>query len=292
LDDIRFFVDYVEDLGIKQDELVLTLQRSKLLMPALGGKTLSPEKAQALVNALTLPTRPNWQDVPNGYDEKDRQPWRYRRRLSVLRKPLVQIDNASDPTIMVAPGLLRDGLIYAIGNYHRGDFPQWQLKPKMRSWRGKATGKREEFNAKVAERLKELGWLARPNVNMSAILGSAFKPYGDIDVLAWKAASDRVLLMECKDLKFSKTLGEISEQLGDFRGELRADGKPDDLLRHLNRVDAIQAHPSELIRYIGLNLTSAPEGHVVFKNPVPMQFVWERLKPRVGLHLFDTLDQL
>jgi hypothetical protein len=292
LDDIRLFIDYVEDLGVKQDELVLTIQRSRLLTPALGEQILPREKAEALVNALTLPARPNWRDVPNGYEEKDRQPWRYRRRLSVLRKPLVQFDDALDPTIMVAPGLLRDGLIYAIGNHHRGDFPQWQLMPKMRSWRGKSAGKREEFNTTVAERLKELGWLARPNVNMSAILGSAFKPYGDIDVLAWKATGDRVLLMECKDLKFSKTLGEISEQLGDFRGELHANGKPDDLLRHLNRVDAIRSHPSELARYLGLDFAPAPEGHVVFRNPVPMQFVWERLKPRVGLHLFDTLNRL
>ncbi len=179
---------------------------------------------------------------------------------------------------------------YALINYHRGDFPQWQLAPKMRSWRGKISDKRgTEFNTEVAERLRSLGWNARADVNMSAILGSAYRALGDIDVLAWNPLTGRVLVIECKDVKFSKTMGEIAEQLADFRGELHADGKPDDLLRHLNRMEAIRAHLPELSKYLRLGAARAAEGHIVFRNPVPMQFAWEQLKARIGLHLFEWL---
>src|SRR5258708_20284594 len=120
--DVRLFLDYLEALGTKQQRLCLTLPRSMLLSPIVGDASLPTETAQALLPAVTLPLRDNWRSVPPHYDEKDRQPWRFRRRLSVLRKPLIQLDDKPDPTIMVAPGLARDSLIYALGNYHRGDF--------------------------------------------------------------------------------------------------------------------------------------------------------------------------
>jgi hypothetical protein len=49
----------------------------------------------------------------------------------------------------------------------------------------------------------------------------------------------RVLLIECKDVQYRKTLGEVAEQLADFRSEMRSDGKPDLLKKHLNRVEVL-----------------------------------------------------
>ncbi|WP_146002904.1 hypothetical protein [Telmatospirillum siberiense] len=293
IDEMRLFLDFLQNIGMKENRLVLTIPRSALLDPKVGDEPLPPEIAAAFVAALTLPLRDDWHTVPAGYEDRDRQPWRYRRRLSVLRKPFIQIDDKPDPTLMIAPGLAHDGMVYTIGNYYRGDFPQGQLKPKMKSWRGKASAKRgTDFNTEVAERLRALGWQADPDVNMSAILGSAFKPLGDIDVLAWNPQSGRVLLIECKDLKYSKTLGEIAEQLADFNGEVRENGKPDDLLKHLNRIDAIRNNLPDLIRLLKFTVAPAPEGQIVFRNPVPMQFAWERLKERISLHLFDGLNEL
>lgn len=103
IDEIRLFLDFLEDLGTNEDQLVLTLPRSGLLSPKVGDDSLPYEKAVALVDALILPQRTDWHVVPEGYEDKDRQPWRYRRRLSVLRKPLIQIDDAPDPKLMIAP---------------------------------------------------------------------------------------------------------------------------------------------------------------------------------------------
>ena len=293
IDDIRLFIALLESIGIKQNALVLCVPRSVLVSQTGGEDALTPEKVKTLLAALTLPRRPNWHTVPEGFEDKDRQPWRYRRRLSLLRKPLVQLDDGADPSFLIAPGLVHTAMVYTIDNYYRGDFPQGQLKTKMRSWRGKTTAQRgTAFNSEVAMRLQELGWQAASEVNMSAILGSAFKALGDIDVLAWNTQNGRVLLVECKDLKFSKTFGEIAEQLADFRGELRADGKPDDLLRHLRRVEAIAAHLTELSTFLRMSVALSPEGHLVFRNVVPMQFVWHRLHERVALRLFEELDSL
>lgn len=292
VDEARLFLDRLEDFGIRQNELVFTLSRNSLIEVLVTDGGLAQRAAEQLIAATTLPLRTTWHEVPPGYDERDRQPWKFRRRLSALRKPLIQLDDVANPTLMVAPGLVRDGFIYALGNYHRGDFPQWQLGPKMRKWRGKASATRgHAFNAEVAKRMHTLGWEARSDVKVSAVLGGAFGRLGDIDVLAWNSKTGGVLLMECKDLKFSKTLGEIAEQLLDFRGELR-DGYPDDLLKHLTRVEALRAQPEKLAGYIGLRSITNAEAHIIFRHPVPMQFAWDRMKQRIQLHVFDELEHL
>jgi len=292
LDDMRKFVDFVEDIGIQQGKAVLTVPKSRLLDVKTADETL--EVSATIVDALSLKSRSRWRDVPEGYDEKDRHPWRFRRRLSVMRKPLIQIDDDADPTILVAPGILRDALGYMIRNYHRGDFPHWQLKPKMKKWEGESRKRiGHKFNLEVASRLKELDWQVEPNIAVTKLLRKGFeRNYGDVDVLAWRPENGRVLVIECKDVQYRKTDGEIAEQLADFRGVVREDGKPDHLLRHLNRIEVITRNLSQLVNYLGLSRAPQLEGHLVFRNPVPMQYAWKRMAQRVALHTLAGLHEL
>jgi hypothetical protein len=89
-----------------------------------------------------------------------------------------------------------------------------------------------------------------------------------------------------------KTFGEIAEQLSDFRGEIGRDGKPDLLLKHLNRVELISQHVIELAAYTGMGQELKVESHLVFKNPVPMQFALKRMEARVRLHTFAMLKDI
>jgi hypothetical protein len=92
--------------------------------------------------------------------------------------------------------------------------------------------------------LDELNWEAEPELKPTKLLNRSFdRDYGDIDALAWNRDSGRVLVMECKDLQYHKTIGEVAEQLSDFRGLIRPDGKPDDLKRHLDRLELVCLHP-------------------------------------------------
>jgi trehalose-6-phosphate synthase len=120
----------------------------------------------------------------------------------------------------------------------------------------------------------------------------ALKSYGDVDVLAWRADPPRVLLIECKNLRESKTVREIAEQLADFRGELDNKGKPDHLLRHIRRVEKIKGFTDRVQSYLALNETPRIEGHVVFRNPVPMKFAWEQMAQRIPLSVFSELDRI
>jgi hypothetical protein len=54
----------------------------------------------------------------------------------------------------------------------------------------------------------------------------------------------------------------------------------------------ISAHLPELAAYVKIPSVAVAESHLVFKNPVPMQFAWERLEAQVRLSLFSTLETL
>lgn len=294
LDVIRKFVDDIEDIGIKGEKPVLALKRSEVLALADGKDAAYAEGIKKLLDFMTLKGRSRWRDVPEGYQKRDIEPWRFRRPLSVLRKPFVNLDDAADPTLMVAPGILRDAFGYSFRNYYAGDFPVWQLTQKMNAWAGKARDKMgKKFGAEVGTRLTELGWKVETEVRITKLLGKSFDVnYGDVDVLAWNSESGRVLLIECKDVQHRKTDGEIAEQLLDFRGELYEKGKPDLLLKHLRRIEVVKEHVLEVTKYLKLAKPAALEGHLVFKNPVPMKFAWERMKERVRLSLFAELHKV
>lgn len=294
LDQYRVFTDFIEDLGYRRKTGVFSVSLSALLEVKTNGGTLSAEVAQAIIDRLLLKPRARWKETPAGYDDRDRFPWRFRRRLAVLRKPLVQMDEGEDPTVIVTPGLFREALLYMIGNYMRGDFPDWQLKRGMRRWAGRTADKRgRQFAEDVAARLSEAGWRTEVDIKVTKLLERSFEyDYGDVDVFAYHPQSRRVLAIECKDVQYRKTYGEVAEQLAEFRGELRASGKPDYLLLHLNRMELLSKHLPEIAKYLGLDEVLQVESHLVFRNPVPMKFALQSMSERVSVHIFDDLERI
>jgi hypothetical protein len=295
LDGLRYFVDALEDAGRNPPRAVLDLPRSRLIAVLASAAKVSPDQAAATLKLLTLTPRPGWRVVAGEYTDKDWFPWRFRRRLSIFRRPLLQIDEQDDATVFFAPGLVRDALYVMVGSFHSGEIPSLQARSvEMCKWIGHANNvQRTEFNSTVALRMRELGWQAAPEVKLTKLLGRSLdRNYGDIDVLAWRPELGRVLAMECKDLQYNKTLGQVAEQLADFRGELQSDGKPDHLRRHLDRLDVLNAHRLDVAKALKLTSPIQMEGHLVFRNLVPMQFSWERMASRVKLSLFTELDRL
>lgn len=255
----------------------------------------TPEIGLKIVESLSLVPRNSWRLLPDGYDSKDIAPWRFRRRLSVLRRPLLQLTAEDDPPMLVVPGLLREGLASTVANYFGASYPDWHLGQPMKRYAGYARNRDGmQFNREVADRMSKIGWQVQPEVNITKILSKALdRNFGDVDVFAWDANSRRILVIECKDLQFRKTYGEIAEQLGDFRGEVSADGKRRDLLRkHLDRVEVLRSHAPEVMRYLDLNEDCSIESLIVFKHPVPMQFVGGTIREYAKLYIFADLHSL
>ncbi|MCA9234033.1 MAG: hypothetical protein KDA44_01085 [Planctomycetales bacterium] len=290
IDDCRRFIDLVEDKAIASGQAVMAMKKSQL------GQIVADEVAdwEAVARFFVLKTRPRWRDLPTESDEKDFQPWRFRRKLSLLRRPILQLDDEDDPLLMVAPGLLRDGFGFTFSGYYEGSFPHYQLtSPQMTAWSGAIANKRgEEFAQAVAARMLELGWNADAEVQVRRILPRRENDrYGDLDVLAWDPATCRILLLECKDLHFHKSLGEMAEQVRDYRG-IQDGKKRDDMLKHIDRTNVLMAHIPLLQRYLKLDDVPSIRSFIVFRHPVPMVHVPSDAEGVVQLTTFDELKSI
>lgn len=295
VDILRRFTDELESIGVKLDSLWFARHKSELVIMLAGLAGISPEDVALTIDLLTLPSRSHWMSAPHGFRDKDWHPWRFRRRLSLVRRPFIQLDDEHDPTILVAPALVREALYILLRSFHGGETPDWQVTSmEMRRWMGHSNNiERTAFNREVASKLHEFGWRCEPDYKITKLLGlSLDRDYGDVDALAWDPKTGRVLAIECKDLQFHKTLGEVAEQLSDFRGIVKHDGSRDLLRKHLDRMAVMEKHKAIIATRLGLHSTPDLQGYIVFRNPVPMQFAWEEIKEKIKLLIFEQLESL
>ncbi|MGV1755002.1 hypothetical protein [Agrobacterium sp. CG674] len=222
--------------------------------------------------ALTLRPRQTWDEQePVGATSRDWQPWRMSRKLSLTRRPIVQLDENEDPEILLFPVLIarfvRRMFELIDGRLGAEIFDTKEID----RWIGKIANERgHTFNHSVAERLSELGLDARPDQLMT--LFGASKEYGDIDVLAW-TKEGIVWIIECKRLLLDRTVGEVGERLADYTTRGRRNGKRTPIQKHLDRIAFFEGNLSRLSRFTGIDQTKIVlRSALVTDGIVPMQF--------------------
>jgi len=300
LNDMRLFIDSLEDIGLNRKLAVFRIKQNEIY--SLISSELCRDIVERILEALVLKPRQSWRTIPEGYLEKDIQLWRFRRQLSSVRRPLFQIDSSTNPTLFVVPGLIRESISYIVEGFYESAFPYRQLRsPQMQQWYGTRANKRGgDFEKQVLEKIQSLDWnTAKLGIEVKELIGRKNDPefgdisrFGDVDVLAWNESANRVLVIECKHLHYHKTTGEIAEQLSDYRGQLKTNGKPDDLLKHLNRIKLLKARRKEFCKSIRVNEDTNIEGWVLFKNPVPMLYAWKEFESKTQIATFDDIEIL
>ena len=247
--------------------------------------------AEQFVASLELLPRDGWKNIPPPYTDQDRQPWRFRRRLSVVRRPILRLEPSPESDVMIAPGMIRDAFQIQLYNFYYGQYDRGALTSKeMRSWRKHiVANEAEEFEERVVACLQGLGWKARRRVAFSQVLGGKLsEDPGDIDVLAWNP-DGRVLLLECKNLQFAKTSSEISKQLYKFRGKADEKGRLDLLGKHLKRMELARENVAAFQSHLKLPKVRI-DGALVFAHTAPMSFAAERIGHSVTLLTYDELE--
>jgi len=222
----------------------------------------------AFINNFTLQPRDRWDSTPAGFSAKDWYPWRYRRRLSLIMRPFVR-DIDGKGSIIFAPGLVHDGFGLLLTRLLTGRLPADDFRSaEMRSWIGEVTRQRgDEFEIAVAEEFKACGLQALSSRPMTEF--GADESYGDLDALAWTTSGSIFYAVECKRLRFARTVGEVGEQLREFRGE-----EMDRLAKHMRRCAWLRQRVDVLRRVSktsSTKLTVIPL--LVPSTLVPMQFV-------------------
>jgi|GEM_PF-2654765 len=261
--------------ALDQKLAVFHCRRSGLIRILKGQHEIDEMMLGKALDRFTLRARVGWKVPPDGFRIEDIMPWRFRRALSFVRRPILEIVSEEDPILIVAPGALTKSLAHVVHNLKEGDFPDYQLGPIALNWKKKMDGDRGlQFNEEVASKLRELGWSTEANVLVRKILKKRTSvDFGDIDVLASSRDGGQMLIVECKNIRYRKTAGEVAEQLSRFRGETSVDGRRDELKKHLDRVAILSEHSRDLAEYLSVDDGAIIRSILIFPATAPMEYM-------------------
>ncbi|MDT8066718.1 MAG: hypothetical protein ROO76_00995, partial [Terriglobia bacterium] len=229
----------------------------------LNNSDLGVPQIDALYNNFVLHPRTRWDSAEKPFRSKDWWPWRFRRRLSMMTRPII---NLGADGVMYAPAFCEDSFRHVVMEaYTGGAETEYFHSQRMKAYVGSSNARRGlAFNKAVADRLRDLGFNVQTEVEMKRFGADPSTATGDIDVLAWN--NEVALICECKELNFARTLGEVAEQLSRFRGVAN-----DELTKHLRRVAWFTAHPPALSAFT--KLSELPiRSLLITSKTVPMQF--------------------
>lgn len=292
IDQGRHFLTLIENAGIDRGLAVFTVKRSKLTQIMCAEGT-AEQAAARFIDTFSLKPRPKWSEPPKGFAHRDIFPWAFRRRLSLVSKPIVQLETDQDPTVIVAPHDLRVGFGYLLSGAYNASLPQtfFRANSLKNKWWGKA-GEGHSHTKKVAKHLNSEGWETRSEIAISHVLNKKTQnDPGDIDVLAWSPNSRSIWIIECKDLSDARNHSEMAQLLSEYQGK-ESNGKPDKLLRHLRRVQLIEDNKDQLAQFCGIQ-NPIIKSALVCSGIVPMQYAYiEALKGTVVGRIEDLIAKL
>jgi restriction endonuclease len=268
-------------LAIESGELAGVVEEGQML--GLLGKfaEMNREQSQHFLSRFTLPIRSGWDaDLPPRCSKQDVFPWRFRRNLSVLMRPVVQV--ATNPSgWMVSAPLFEKSAQYLTGNIYEGRLPdRFFSSQNLRSYIGEVVHKHgHAFAEKVADVFRKNGYEAQTKVKMTKLGAPKNPDLGDIDVLAWRSNSEDIFLVEAKRLTPALTVREVIQRLEEFRGDEKAN---DSLRKHVRRIKWIEQNLSGIEKLTGIRaarIKSRPL--LVTSESVPMQF-FDEMKFPIG----------
>lgn len=282
------FVSHLTKHSLEHRTTYFRLRRSEVIRRL--SEAGAPHPARAF-EAFALSPRRKWDESnPKNAKKRDWYPWRYDRRLSITRRPLVQLSTDEDPDVLVMPMLFDRTLRYLYQALFGGLPGNLFDSEKMTSWIGHAADLNgHNFARRVSERLKGLRWEVKQELSLSRLGGDT--ELGDIDVLAWQPDTGVTYAIECKSLIFDRTIGEIGERLTEY-----ASGTIDDhrtpIQKHLDRISYLDFNPHRLIELTNipverLQLRSA----LVTEQLVPMQFFGDAQETLDLVTDYSSLDE-
>ena len=277
---MREVIDSIDDFGLSKDSALYVMTRSQFvdyLCEDVNG--LDKDTIYGFVEKVSLPVREKWdqnkRELPEKHEPQDWYPWNFRRKLSLISKPIVELDDSNDPKLLINPSSLRESIWHVFRNGLDGTFDERYFESsEMKKWIGDRRAKLgTSFNGKIAEKLQGLGWEVESDVLITKVLNTKTgKNFGDVDVLAWSKKHKMVLAIECKNLFFAKTHKEIGNQINEFQGQVNEKGKRDRLLKHFDRLDILTTNLSSVGKYVEIDDVESIYGAVVFSHPNAIEY--------------------
>lgn len=276
----------LQDLAVKQGAVIVETTIEELAAARKGaGVTLSD--VEAFVDSFGLSARTTWIAQPPESLPKDVYPWRFQRRLSLILRPLVVCQKTNPRQLIYGVGTLRESLGYILDSIRCATFDKDVFRSKaMRSFLGARVDLLgAQFAHRVAAALIDRGWQTATEVKLTQFGAPKTPNLGDVDVLAWHP-DGRVLAIECKRLKQSKTIAEMAQACMRFQGNAG-----DHMFKHLRRGDWLRTHIAQISMFTGLSADLIRVRYpMVVSTPVPFKYLHGLPMQASDVVSFDALE--
>lgn len=188
------------------------------LVSKLKERKLSDKVISKGFDCFAFPSRNGWNDFGAGFSEEDILPWRFGRKLSLARKPILVFEEGGIRKVLWGPRHTNRCAINLVSSVYNGRFHQDDAKSlEMKRGLGKILNlKGKRFNDRFVAWLnqKTSGWKVEPNVPIKPGKKlSGPKDLGDIDCLAIDPVAMVVYLIECKTIVFGRTPSEMKSEV-------------------------------------------------------------------------------
>ena len=171
------------DLVLERQNVIVETTLDELRCRLTEKRGLSQDVCDAFIECFAIFSRARWKEPPGDFRHRDLYPWRFRRPLSLIVRPLLAFGRRDTDSVLFGAATLRIAASYLVGKARAGTLPQSFFRTAaMRAYAGKMNERRgRAFTQTVSQRLQDAGWQTRTEVKMTEL--GAPPDYGDIDVV-------------------------------------------------------------------------------------------------------------
>jgi len=252
------------DIANQQKQVVVEINYKLIIQYFTENRDFTQTEIYAFFNTFSLYPRHRWDNIPNGFNKRDWIPWRYRRQLSLVIRPLVFIDEPIESVrIIYGATQLAESIRYFFALIELAWLPTESLKKNGLTSQfigSEAKKLGHDFEGEIVQLLKEQGWRCKPSVEMRSL--GADNRLGEVDIFSFK--DKNLLIIECKRLSPVSTMGEIGEMFRDFINK--------EFQKHINRCEWIEKNKKTVCNYLGISEEINLIPLLVSDDEIPLHF--------------------
>ena len=206
------FVKVIATMVALNEEEIICIEESCIASKLIGlDETLCENVIKKVLNDITYRPRADYLKLPSKYNAWEAYPWRFNRRYSFNRRPVLQ----RDKSLIWGNRQLYHMLEYVTDLIYSGKFTaesreMEELIGKISKNRGAA------FNELIFEIIQDMKeFTIIPNVkkiNGKKIVNLQGNTLGDIDLLIIDKVTNKIIAAEVKDFHFSRNPYEIQQE--------------------------------------------------------------------------------
>lgn len=252
ISDLTKFISSLYEIGDRSNHsLFKQIELTELINYASSFLNWREERVLTVIDFISLSARDSFLSPHKPYSRKDVYPWRTKRKLSYLRKPLLKVQHKEKTWICWGNRHLSDALTHILNSTLAGGFQEEYKSKEMQQFLGAQRKKEgQEFNLQVFNSInRQNGVICKKEVKKigKKRIGYPENDLGDIDVLVIYPKARKITLIECKNLQVAKNAVEMSRELEELFSD---DEKYEStVVKHMRRTNWVKNNLDYILGY-------------------------------------------